>query len=267
MSLAWMLCFGCPESGALIPWLSAQAGPSVGVPEVIGRVFQRLPELLAACIQAQPLHHRRHRHLDIQIVLVDRVIDPVGRPCQLPLEDPAVRPEFRGCPVRDADHLAGPAATNLVLEARPREPPALGPSVWESAAGRVQQEHQQAGDAKSWSHGNRAEAASLKQDNAGIAQTLVLVLVLDATPANYSATVSPRRDSRVNILPSPLPPTSHPCSYPCCCVVLPNLELTDQREPAPEAASIVSARRGEPAGLGKPCRLALVRRILWRMPV
>ena len=94
-------------------------GPRVRVPEAVLRVAEHLAVLLGRGVEAHPVHDLGEGHLHVEVVLVDRVGDHVGRPLELALEDLAVGLELRRRPERHADHLPRPPAPDLVLEHRP----------------------------------------------------------------------------------------------------------------------------------------------------
>jgi hypothetical protein len=85
---------------------------------------ERLAVLLGGGVEADAIHHRRERHLDVEVVLVERVRDALRRPRrQVALDDLPVRLELGRRAEGHADHLARPAAAHLVLERRPRQLP------------------------------------------------------------------------------------------------------------------------------------------------
>ena len=110
---------GMARHRGLDPLVEVAPRARVGVPQAVLRVPEHLAVLLGRGVEADPVHHLGERHLDVEVVLVDRVLDHVGRPLELALDDLPVRPELGRRPEGDADHLPGPAAADLVLEGGP----------------------------------------------------------------------------------------------------------------------------------------------------
>jgi hypothetical protein len=93
----------------------------VGVPQPVLRVLEHLPELLGRGVETHFVEYFGEGHLDVEVVLLDRVGHAVRLPGDRPTNDAPVRHEFRRRAVRHADHLAGPAAANLVLQLGARQ--------------------------------------------------------------------------------------------------------------------------------------------------
>ena len=105
-----------PRPGRLDAAVEQVPRGGVGVPQLVLRVLEHLAELLGGRVEADFVEHLGKRHLDVEVVLPDRVADVLGLPLDHPADDAAVRPELGRRAVRHADHLAGPPAADLVLE-------------------------------------------------------------------------------------------------------------------------------------------------------
>src|SRR5437762_5991015 len=95
------------------------------MPQFVQEVLEHLTVLLAGRIKAHLVHDLGKRHLDVKVILVDRVLEPRRRPVeifvQVALDDLAVRTKLGGSAVRNADHLSRPTTTDLVLESDARK--------------------------------------------------------------------------------------------------------------------------------------------------
>ena len=96
------------------------AGGIVGVPQWIFRIAERRSEIVGGCIPSMFLENRNEGHVDVEIVLLDRVFDPIRRPLRKLLlgNHPAHVAKLGRSAVADPDHLSGPAAADLVFESR-----------------------------------------------------------------------------------------------------------------------------------------------------
>src|SRR5579885_3390766 len=74
MSLACTLYLGVPESVAGTP------RPQVGVPEAVARLPEHGAEVLGGGIQALVVEHLGEGHVDVEIILLERVGDALGGP-------------------------------------------------------------------------------------------------------------------------------------------------------------------------------------------
>ena len=90
----------------------------VGVPEAVAGLAEDRAEVLGGRVQPFVVEHLGEGHVDVEVVLAQRVCDPVRLPGgQLVLRKNRVHgTELGGRSEADADHLARPAAFDLVAE-------------------------------------------------------------------------------------------------------------------------------------------------------
>ena len=96
----------------------ARAG--IRVPEMILRILERLAVVFGRRLEPQRVHDLRKRHLDVKVILVNRVLDHPLLPNQLAFEDPGVGLELGRRTIRNSNHLPRPAAPDLVFKCGPR---------------------------------------------------------------------------------------------------------------------------------------------------
>ena len=125
-----------------------QVAPSagVGVPQLVLRVAEHVAVLLGGGLEADGVHHLGERHLHVEVVLVDRVLDHLRRPRQLAFDDLPVGLELGRRPEGHPDHLARPAASDLVLESRPAEAPLRSLLLGATGQGTTQRQTQYCGE-------------------------------------------------------------------------------------------------------------------------
>ncbi len=99
------------------------AGGGVGVPELIPRILEGCAEIGARGVEPHGVEHPRKGHLDIKVILLDRVRERLG--LDFGLEHHAFGAKLRLRAVRHANHLPGPGALDLVAQRFARKPPGL----------------------------------------------------------------------------------------------------------------------------------------------
>ena len=105
-----------------MPRSSSRRAPAFACHRRYFDVRNASPYCSEVALEPHAIHHGREGHLHVEVVLIDRVLDPVRRPGrQVAFDDLAVETELRRRAERDADHLARPSAAHLVLERLPRE--------------------------------------------------------------------------------------------------------------------------------------------------
>ena len=100
MSFAWRLYFGVPGLRRLHPVVEQPSRGGVRVPEVVLRALEHLAVLLARGREADAVHDLGEGHLHVEVVLVDRVLHPLG----------PTRGSSRGCPRRSCRSDGTPSA-------------------------------------------------------------------------------------------------------------------------------------------------------------
>ena len=95
-------------------------GTRISVPQFVLGILEHLAILLSGGLESDFIHHLGKGHLNVEVVLVDPVLESLGRPVeilvQVSLDDFAVRTELCRGAVGNADHLSSPATADLVLQ-------------------------------------------------------------------------------------------------------------------------------------------------------
>ena len=99
------------------PLQSSTCG-EIRMPECIFGLLKLGPEIFGCGVQTLLVDHLRERHIDIQIVLLERVQDAFRCPDRqfLLWNDLGTIPEFSRSPVAHPDHLASPTALDFVTQ-------------------------------------------------------------------------------------------------------------------------------------------------------
>ncbi len=89
----------------------------VGVPETVLGIAKRHAKIVGSGVEPFIVEHLGQRHVDVEIVLAERVRHAVRGPLgQFAFEYLRLRAEFGRCAVAHANHLAGPSALDLVAQ-------------------------------------------------------------------------------------------------------------------------------------------------------
>jgi hypothetical protein len=113
---------GMARVGRLHAAVQQAARGRVRVPETVLRIAEHRAVLLGRGVEADAVHDFGERHLDVEVVLVDRVVDPLGLPGDGAVIDLPQPAELRRGAEGDADHLSRPPPADLVFEHGAGEP-------------------------------------------------------------------------------------------------------------------------------------------------
>jgi hypothetical protein len=87
------------------------------MPQCVLRVFEHGAEVLGRGSEAFVVEYLGERHVDVKVVLIQGVRDPLGLPCGKSIfDDFFAIAKLSGCAEADADHLTGPSAFDLVAQ-------------------------------------------------------------------------------------------------------------------------------------------------------
>ena len=88
----------------------------ISAPETVARICEVYSRLADANIDAPRIERVDESHLDVEVVLAERLVYKLGLPDRqlIPIEELAVFPELGRPPVGDANGLANPSASHLV---------------------------------------------------------------------------------------------------------------------------------------------------------
>jgi hypothetical protein len=123
--------------GALgrLPLGEQAARRCVGVEEVVSGLGERLGIIGDGGVEPCFVHDLGEGGIDVEIVLREGAFDAPRQGTEISFEERASRAEFEGRAGGDADHLAGPAAADLVLQDRERKAPQVREALRGLAAG------------------------------------------------------------------------------------------------------------------------------------
>jgi hypothetical protein len=147
--------------------LEIAARGEIGVPERVARFAEHGRVIFGGRVEALVVEDLGEGHVDVEVVLVERVGDPGGRPLGKLVcgDDPFVETELSGSSVADADHLAGPAAPDAVAQLRHRNPP----GGLRGCAPRHQCEYQEFYGTSSIRNGQAASGSRISEADSGAA--------------------------------------------------------------------------------------------------